>query len=99
MGATFSAEQRNIFFRISTDLKEANIKFSKKELKKFIKFLFIYFPNTYADLCGSVAFWDTVCETFLTLSRGGDLRVAQFVIWPHQMRAILQGGRMRKKGH
>lgn len=93
MGAQVSTAQKAVFYQICSVLTGGNVKFSKGKLKRFIRRLFLYFPQTSPALVCSSSFWDTVCSKLTRLARAGDMKAAKFLFWPLQIRAALKSSR------
>lgn len=94
MGARLSTTQKDVFYQVVGVLRVAGVKFSKGELKRFIKLLFLHFPKTTPEYVSSVLFWSNICTKFDNLARSGDTKVMKFIFWPQQMKAAL----LRMKG-
>lgn len=54
MGVKYSKDQKGVYFKIAKILSKASVKFSEKELKTFLKVLFLYFPNCIEELASSI---------------------------------------------
>lgn len=73
MDAWLSTTRKEFFYQVVGILTVGNVKFSKGQLKCFVRLLFLHCPQTSSDLVGSIPFWDAVCNKFTDLARSGDM--------------------------
>lgn len=88
MGVNYPTEQRSVFLRICSDLLEAEVKFSRRDLKEFVTFLLLHFPETTLRSCGDPLFWGGVCEVVLNLGHQGDFQGFKFASWIYLLKVI-----------
>ncbi|XP_074392300.1 uncharacterized protein LOC141728298 [Zonotrichia albicollis] len=98
MGSKLSIVQRGVYYDIVSILIKSNVKFSKRKLKQFIRWLFLQFPNISPEEIHNIQFWDKVGNELITLGQSGKLPSAKFVFWSLQIRtALLKQKEMEKK--
>lgn len=79
MGAKLSAIQRDVYLSFVAVLMVNKVKFSKGQLKKFVRKL--HFPQTIPEAVTEVQFWDSVISKFTDLATPGDEKAAKFLFW------------------
>lgn len=60
MGIRLSCTEKEVYFQVKITLRSGEKDFSKRDLKLFIKWLFVHFPNISVDSVSSLDFWDSV---------------------------------------
>ncbi|KAL9844605.1 uncharacterized protein GJ701_008549 [Geothlypis trichas] len=98
MGSKLSTEQKGVYYHIIAILANANVKFSKGKLKKFIRWLFLHFPQISPEEVQNLQFWDKIGIKLISLGQSGDTSSAKFVFWSLQIRtALLKQKELEKK--
>lgn len=98
MGARRSTAQKGVFYQIVGVFTVAKAEFSKGELKRFTRLLFLHFPKTTSDHGSSIPFGDEVCTKFTDLAQSGNMKAAKFTFWLQQIKAALLEIRGVQKG-
>lgn len=67
MGAQLSVSQEGVYYQVVGILAGGQNQFSKKEVKQFVRWLFLHFPNILAEKIHNLQFWDLVGNELLQL--------------------------------
>lgn len=78
MGAKLTHPPQEVCHQVTEALVVENFRLSKGDLKRFMHWLFKYFPNISWDSVLSRDFWDEVEKKLFKLQVGGDLLVGKF---------------------
>lgn len=80
MGAKSSCRERESNIQVKLTLWLGNFRFSKRVLKRFIKWLFLYVPEVSVESVKLLRFWDVVGEKLTQIRRSGDDLVTMFFL-------------------
>lgn len=84
MGVKVSAIQKDVYYSFVAVFTVNKVKFSKGQLKKFVRVLFLHFPQTSPETVTEARYWDTVISKFTNLATLGDENAAKFLFWAQQ---------------
>lgn len=80
MGIKLSRPEREAYLQVKSTLRSGNVVSSKKLLKRFVKWVFLYVPSVSVSSVRSLTFWDRVGEKFTLITRTGDDSVREFFL-------------------
>lgn len=79
MGVRLSHPHREVYLQVKVSLKLGNGKFSRGDLKHFVRWIFFHFPSVSIDLVHSLEFWDKVGNKLTLDLRVGGVSVSKFL--------------------
>lgn len=98
MGARLSAAQRDVYHSFVGVLLVVKVKFSKGQLKQFVRKLFLHFPNTTPEAVTETQYWGPVMSKFADLAASGDQKAANYLFWSQQIRTTVEKIKGVQKG-
>lgn len=90
MGACLSVAQRNVYLSFVGVLAVNKIRFSKGQLKQFLRKLFLHFPDTTPETVTEVRYWDSVISKFTELATSGDGKAAKYLFWSQKIKSVVE---------
>lgn len=90
MGAKLSVAQREVYYSLVGVLSIFKVKFSKGELKTFVRKLFLHFPNTTPEAVTETRYWGPVVAKFSDLAASGDEKAANYLFWSQKIRTAVE---------
>lgn len=97
MGAKLSQPQQEVYLQVGESQKNCGLKLSKGFLKRFVKWLFFYFPQMSPANLKSATFWQFVGDKILELNQRGDPSGERFLYMVWALRDIHKANRKIKE--
>lgn len=79
MGACLTSAEKDIYIQVKCTLPSGRKAFSKRDLKCFVKWLFVNFPDISVLSVGMIKFWDTVEKHLHHKTKDGERDVLHFI--------------------
>lgn len=98
MGARLSTIQRDVYYSLIGVLVLVKVKHSKGELKKFVRKLFLHFPNTTPEAVAEAPYWRSAIAKFSDLATSGDKKAANYLFWSQTILTTLLKMKEMQKG-
>ncbi|XP_058279923.1 uncharacterized protein LOC131378759 isoform X1 [Hirundo rustica] len=89
MGGKLSAVQKGLYYSFNSVAELAQLKISKGELKRFVRWVFLHFPQTSPEQIYSSKFWQAVINKINNLALSGDKQASKFLNLASQLSAAV----------
>ncbi|XP_066425894.1 endogenous retrovirus group K member 5 Gag polyprotein-like [Molothrus aeneus] len=90
MGAKLSVSHKDVYYHFLNFLKSEKIRFSKSDVKQFVRWLFLHFPDVSTENISDLAFWDKIGNELLRAGKSGDTSPSKFVFLALQIRNVVK---------